>query len=99
MIRRPPRSTLFPYTTLFRSAHRGAADPEVLRQRELGEVDVGLELPADDAAAQLGDDPGLDAPVPRPVHDLNHVFPLRRWTGGGQASSVSRPPSKNRPAR
>src|SRR3712207_6938175 len=66
MIRRPPRSTLFPYTTLFRSAHRGAADPEVLRQRELGEVDVGLELPADDAAAQLGDDPGLDAPVPRP---------------------------------
>src|SRR5438874_6131971 len=24
MIRRPPRSTLFPYTTLFRSAHRPA---------------------------------------------------------------------------
>src|SRR2546425_12419657 len=24
MIRRPPRSTLFPYTTLFRSAHTGA---------------------------------------------------------------------------
>src|SRR3712207_9501393 len=23
MIRRPPRSTLFPYTTLFRSVHRG----------------------------------------------------------------------------
>src|SRR2546429_6486173 len=23
MIRRPPRSTLFPYTTLFRSAHHG----------------------------------------------------------------------------
>src|SRR3712207_7173618 len=25
MIRRPPRSTLFPYTTLFRSIHCGAA--------------------------------------------------------------------------
>src|SRR2546429_1631380 len=25
MIRRPPRSTLFPYTTLFRSLHRAAA--------------------------------------------------------------------------
>src|SRR5438132_5947367 len=25
MIRRPPRSTLFPYTTLFRSLHDGAA--------------------------------------------------------------------------
>src|SRR3712207_7610530 len=30
MIRRPPRSTLFPYTTLFRS-RRGAAAPEALR--------------------------------------------------------------------
>src|SRR5256885_11842848 len=27
MIRRPPRSTLFPYTTLFRSAARAAQDP------------------------------------------------------------------------
>src|SRR5258708_26981032 len=27
MIRRPPRSTLFPYTTLFRSAACGAASP------------------------------------------------------------------------
>src|SRR5438876_8317729 len=27
MIRRPPRSTLFPYTTLFRSHHRGSAVP------------------------------------------------------------------------
>src|SRR3954467_16006440 len=26
MIRRPPRSTLFPYTTLFRSTHRKAGD-------------------------------------------------------------------------
>src|SRR2546427_12479508 len=27
MIRRPPRSTLFPYTTLFRSCHRAGAAP------------------------------------------------------------------------
>src|SRR2546423_11759956 len=27
MIRRPPRSTLFPYTTLFRSFYRGAYRP------------------------------------------------------------------------
>src|SRR2546426_8117824 len=32
MIRRPPRSTLFPYTTLFRSPRRvAAADPARLR--------------------------------------------------------------------
>src|SRR5260370_5584966 len=30
MIRRPPRSTLFPYTTLFRSA--GSLDPDALLQ-------------------------------------------------------------------
>src|SRR2546422_8290949 len=32
MIRRPPRSTLFPYTTLFRSSH-GGRDPEGHRLR------------------------------------------------------------------
>src|SRR5216684_7199070 len=31
MIRRPPRSTLFPYTTLFRSAHAGSARPRSRR--------------------------------------------------------------------
>src|SRR5688572_32526411 len=37
MIRRPPRSTLFPYTTLFRSAEERRGDPlrgAVARQRE-----------------------------------------------------------------
>src|SRR5260221_893439 len=34
MIRRPPRSTLFPYTTLFRSAREVAVD----------QVEVGLDL-------------------------------------------------------
>src|SRR5437016_10328681 len=28
MIRRPPRSTLFPYTTLFRSVYRRSAGPD-----------------------------------------------------------------------
>src|SRR2546422_8499327 len=40
MIRRPPRSTLFPYTTLFRSPRRAAAaDPQRSR-------DTGLHLRA-----------------------------------------------------
>src|SRR5260221_10246682 len=33
MIRRPPRSTLFPYTTLFRSRRRVRAGPVVLLRR------------------------------------------------------------------
>src|SRR3712207_8103745 len=36
MIRRPPRSTLFPYTTLFRSLF---GDLDVLRMRLVGAVD------------------------------------------------------------
>src|SRR5436189_3873784 len=32
MIRRPPRSTLFPYTTLFRSLHLGDDDADRLRR-------------------------------------------------------------------
>src|SRR3712207_6971367 len=52
MIRRPPRSTLFPYTTLFRSAH----PPEVpgpVRQRDWprGRGTPGGR-PADDGAAR-----------------------------------------------
>src|SRR5256885_12749438 len=31
MIRRPPRSTLFPYTTLFRSQHRAAGGRDAMR--------------------------------------------------------------------
>src|SRR2546422_3918491 len=32
MIRRPPRSTLFPYTTLFRSRHDRRASSDLLRR-------------------------------------------------------------------
>src|SRR3712207_8710096 len=44
MIRRPPRSTLFPYTTLFRSEPVGRADH--LRQRRAAEgADQELQAP------------------------------------------------------
>src|SRR3712207_6879656 len=52
MIRRPPRSTLFPYTTLFRSPHEGREygsptdNPRTISRRILeataGRVDVDL---------------------------------------------------------
>src|SRR5690349_23262090 len=45
MIRRPPRSTLFPYTTLFRSCPAGAA-----RVEDRGHVRGGV---ADDGVAGL----------------------------------------------
>src|SRR5256885_7090720 len=39
MIRRPPRSTLFPYTTLFRSKLDGAADRAERVSHLVGEAD------------------------------------------------------------
>src|SRR5256886_14098387 len=44
MIRRPPRSTLFPYTTLFRSPHRYAEDQETQVGRALREGDAARVL-------------------------------------------------------
>src|SRR3989454_4884427 len=58
MIRRPPRSTLFPYTTLFRSAH-GERDQAV--RDALGALEP--RRPAGrERALQLGRALGLDAP-------------------------------------
>src|SRR3712207_8662182 len=52
MIRRPPRSTLFPYTTLFRSV-----DPEELRGGQGGADDVvlvaGVDVDVRHAAGRL----------------------------------------------
>src|SRR3712207_8120286 len=45
MIRRPPRSTLFPYTTLFRSGSRGTHDRlDGLLEHALGHDDLDLHL-------------------------------------------------------
>src|SRR3712207_8483840 len=52
MIRRPPRSTLFPYTTLFRSPPNGA-----MRGFGAVQVAVGYEAQMDRLAERLGLDP------------------------------------------
>src|SRR5258708_8537684 len=61
MIRRPPRSTLFPYTTLFRSlaAHVPDDDPDAVR----GVRDV-IQVPADLGIGGSGqvDDPEAEVP-------------------------------------
>src|SRR3712207_7939011 len=49
MIRRPPRSTLFPYTTLFRSGLRQVGQLVVVRREQ--------RAAADDVVQVLGDGP------------------------------------------
>src|SRR5690242_21308490 len=67
MIRRPPRSTLFPYTTLFRSGQKflDLVLPKIRRARELVEkhgletwlqVDGGVSLETIERCAEAGAD-------------------------------------------
>src|SRR2546422_1130581 len=56
MIRRPPRSTLFPYTTLFRSDYR------MLRLAEMPVVEVHI-VPSSDAQGGVGE-PGTPPIAP-----------------------------------
>src|SRR3712207_6860739 len=60
MIRRPPRSTLFPYTTLFRSG----PDDGVSRHEAMA-VPVALRLPSRLCAAEM-DKGRREQRVPRP---------------------------------
>src|SRR5438309_4507694 len=58
MIRQPPRSTLFPYTTLFRSRDQRVLRPDLLRRpRPLSEAQAG----------QCGERGWLDSVLPAAV--------------------------------
>src|SRR3712207_8471617 len=72
MIRRPPRSTLFPYTTLFRSLHRqrvgvgvgaplGEGAEPAAGVADVGEVDVPVH--------HVGDVVAVDVPADRVGQD------------------------------
>src|SRR5256886_4080695 len=89
MIRRPPRSTLFPYTTLFRSAVRLAAAVRSLPGRVLrhGEDARFADLRGSARAA-------VDA-RPRPVHCALRAAPRRR--GRRERAVHVAPPEAGRP--
>src|SRR2546425_8892390 len=57
MIRRPPRSTLFPYTTLFRSCSRSIAERSEARRveggRRLGDISADQELRSEEHTSEL----------------------------------------------
>src|SRR3712207_7465063 len=61
MIRRPPRSTLFPYTTLFRSGSRCGDEIAVAIERAQGFESMafhgGRGRGGEPVAADVGDDP------------------------------------------
>src|SRR3712207_9100772 len=84
MIRRPPRSTLFPYTTLFRSVAEQFALLEALHP---GRIDLGIgRAPGTDqqTALALRRDPAALSAEDFPQHllDLLGLFGDERVEGG-----------------
>src|SRR2546430_3243848 len=102
MIRRPPRSTLFPYTTLFRSVRTSAP---LEQSGLLGEARVAVEL--EELALDLGDRLGAGHAIPlldRKSTRLNSshsqisyaVFCLKKKKPGASVGLQHRIPSSDR---
>src|SRR5260370_19327242 len=86
MIRRPPRSTLFPYTTLFRSI-----EPERLFGKGLGSAEVGphdLERRLEIGRARL-DDGGAGVDVETRTPYLEAAFEVVRADFGRSEEHTS----------
>src|SRR5258707_11485672 len=95
MIRRPPRSTLFPYTTLFRSRIvAGADDPDIAllelieRARQVGDHEIGHGLGR--AAGHLGHGGDRKSTRLNSSHaNISYaVFCLKKKKRGGSTSAL-----------
>src|SRR5256885_16710252 len=85
MIRRPPRSTLFPYTTLFRSLHGAGAD----QRQELGRriAGAGEPVPGDELVDPLQGLWGDARAVAQPRDELAIVHGAPAEGGLGHAGA------------
>src|SRR5256884_9816985 len=91
MIRRPPRSTLFPYTTLFRShrAHRSAGDDAGPRRGRLQKHTPGAVVPDDFMRDGRARERHLDHAATRGLDGLAHrLAHLVRLAGGDPDASL-----------
>src|SRR2546427_6314758 len=79
MIRRPPRSTLFPYTTLFRSHHEVAQPPVAMLRVPAGGWIYGFHVEGVDADGRLL--------PPQIVHHFNLIDRSEEHTSELQSQS------------
>src|SRR5438034_10690789 len=88
MIRRPPRSTLFPYTTLFRSEERRRQDrDQALRRRALRPRSRRVVLPG--AGRPAGGDPAAERRALRAGPSPSETAPSRRAVAQAWSSMPS----------
>src|SRR3712207_8825846 len=101
MIRRPPISTLFPYTTLFRSPRRGGSAPRLASLGHPGGDGLLLGAPAGECDPERNLGAALERPLPPPDRkrtrlNSSHanisyaVFCLKKKTTPKQYSYVRR---------
>src|SRR2546425_12626791 len=103
MIRRPPRSTLFPYTTLFRSdgvhdGQRGAVDDP--HQAQVHDPDVELDIIGTQGHTEgaLPDDNGIHLGTGRDIYDAEdasfvrdiQLAPVQRYSHALEAGVTRR---------
>ena len=96
MIRRPPRSTLFPYTTLFRSATGGCEELEAFLRRWNGLPPPSRPPPRPEPPLLGGGGKGRPLPLPRPEPPLlggggkGRPPPLPEGAGNGPSPDEGR---------
>src|SRR3712207_5543899 len=93
MIRRPPRSTLFPYTTLFRSAHRdGSLRPVAGRRRTWSATAASTPTPTASCSADLLTTASTSTPASTPgtAARLTTRTSAHRTAGRGPRRTSSR---------
>src|SRR3989449_7242417 len=106
MIRRPPRSTLFPYTTLFRSdplqlaLKAGAHDlrDQTLEHQAPNDTARGRRCSRAPPRARDNESSALGAPAPARASPT-HRAPVPRRPGGSASGGAPPPPARRTPPR
>src|SRR3712207_8747236 len=105
MIRRPPRSTLFPYTTLFRSAHAAASSTVASLTSRLSPTrpwcppSGGDGVHAVDRPDRVGADGRAQVAVVLGERPLVGQLAGQQLAGAGDEAVEVRPHTRARPAR
>src|SRR2546430_15757524 len=93
MIRRPPRSTLFPYTTLFRSGELGMEDAIPALSRQLDHADERVRKAVALGLAKIGSRNAAEA-LRRALRDKSSEGRMQGalGIGGRKSSALAMPP-------